>query len=116
MRLHWHVGDVIRKLRQAKRLNQTKLGVAANPDEPMDKGTISRLEVGGEDAVTTDTLKRVARALGYSLADLYAAVPMSADVSEVKDILPPKGRRQSESSFRTPVARDHPSRKGHRRR
>jgi len=115
MRLHWHVGDVIRKLRLAKHWNQTKLGVAANPDEPMDKGTISRLELGGEDAVTTDTLKRVARALGYSLADLYAAIPPSAETDSSEDLPPsPKGRRQPDS-FPTPIARDQ-ARKHHSHR
>jgi transcriptional regulator with XRE-family HTH domain len=75
----WHVGDVVRKLRMAKRLNQTALGERAGA---IDKGTISRLENGGEDAVKTETIKRVAKALGVTIGDLYLLVPASGEVAD----------------------------------
>lgn len=74
MELAWHVGDIVRKLRLAGNMSQRALGKKAGK---IDKGTISRLENG--EIVNTDTLERVAGALGLDVGDLYALVPKRKD-------------------------------------
>lgn len=76
MDLGWHLGDVVRKLRDAKGWSQTQLGKKAGG---MNKNTIVRLENDGPLAVDTKTIDRVARALGLSISDLYGLVPLGKD-------------------------------------
>jgi transcriptional regulator with XRE-family HTH domain len=85
MVLIWHVGDVVRKLREARHMSQTQFGVhvgKVDGRKKMDKSTVGRLESGGEDAVKTDTLKRAARALDLTVVDLYALVPKRTQIAE----------------------------------
>lgn len=72
--LAWHLGDVVRKLREMRQFkSQEALGIAAGG---LDKGTINRLETRGEEGSTPDTIKRVADALHVEVSDLYALVPV----------------------------------------
>lgn len=71
--LHWHLGDVVRKLRELRGYkSQEALGEAAGG---LDKGTINRLETRGEEGSTPETIKRVARVLNVDVSDLYGMVP-----------------------------------------
>ncbi len=63
----FHVGDVIRMLRRERHMTQGKLASAAN----MRPNTLSDLERDPAKA-RIETLERVARALGTSVADLYS--------------------------------------------
>lgn len=67
--LNWHIGDVVRKLREERRWNQTKLAQVAK----VNKATVVRIEEGGNSK--RETLEAVARALGVSLGVLYSQVP-----------------------------------------
>lgn len=66
----WHVGDVIRKLRELKQWKQEKLADAAE----LNKATIVRVEQGRD--AKTPTIAKIALALGAPVGDLYAAVPV----------------------------------------
>ena len=68
--LIWHVGDVVRKLRQAKGWTQKQLAKAA----AVHHNTIVRME-DGDEGVQARTLKVVAAALDVTSRDLYAAIP-----------------------------------------
>lgn len=63
----WTLGDVIRKLRQAKGWTQEELATRAEINEI----SVVRLERESERSERT-TIERVARALDVSVADLYA--------------------------------------------
>src|SRR5688572_2159804 len=68
--LVWHVGDVVRKLRQARSWTQKELAERAG----VHFNTIVRLE-DGDEGVQARTLKQVADALGVSRPHLWALVP-----------------------------------------
>jgi transcriptional regulator with XRE-family HTH domain len=70
--LTWHVGDVVRKLRQGKSWTQKQLAKAAK----VHHNTVVRLE-DGDEGVQSRTLKVIAEALGATLRDLYSAVPQT---------------------------------------
>jgi len=66
----FHLGDVVRKLREAKGLTQTQLGQRA---AGLNKDTIRRIEQG--ESMRQDTLARIAAALDRSLPELYGYLP-----------------------------------------
>jgi transcriptional regulator with XRE-family HTH domain len=68
--LPWHVGDVVRKLRQKRGWNQSELAAAAG----VHKNTVARIE-DGDEGVTGKTLKAVALALETTLAQIYGLIP-----------------------------------------
>ena len=72
--LAWHVGDVVRKLRQKKGWTQKELAKAAH----VHHNTIVRLE-DGDEGVQGRTLKQVADALGVSRQRLWALVPQEQE-------------------------------------
>lgn len=63
----FHVGDVIRKLRNSRGWSQTELGEKA----ALNKDTINRIESG--EKPRQDSIERIAAALGVELHELYAA-------------------------------------------
>lgn len=65
MTIKWHIGDVVRKLRDAKGWKQQLLAAKAG----VSLSTISRLEDGRE--AKTATVDAVARALGETRSSLY---------------------------------------------
>jgi DNA-binding XRE family transcriptional regulator len=68
MRLDWHIGDVIAKLRKSTtRLNQTALAKKVG----VNKATIVRAE-NGDVKVSRDTYWKICAALNTTLADLEA--------------------------------------------
>lgn len=67
--LDWHLGDVVRKLREQRRWNQQRLAEAAG----VNKATIVRVEEGGNSK--RETLAAVAAALGVSLGELFRLLP-----------------------------------------
>lgn len=69
-RLGWHIGDVVRKLRENRRWTQTLLGEKAGG---LNKATIVRVEEGGN--VKVETIQAVARGFGLSIAELYSLLP-----------------------------------------
>lgn len=74
------IGDVIRKLRDLSGWSQEELGKRAG----VNKETIVRVEAGL--STTTDTLTRIAEALGSNVASLYALTLKAApNVSDVED-------------------------------
>jgi transcriptional regulator with XRE-family HTH domain len=66
----WHVGDVVRKLREERGWSQAELAKAAK----IGRQAVIKVEKndGGQRA---DNLKKVAQALGFSEPELYAMVP-----------------------------------------
>lgn len=69
VQLEWHVGDVVRKLREQRRWTQPKLAAASG----VNKGTIVNVEEGGNPKI--ETLTKVAGGLGLTIAQLYALIP-----------------------------------------
>lgn len=69
-RPHWHVGDVVRKLREQKRWNQLKLAAMAG----VNKATIVRVEEHAP-GVKRETYEAVASALGATVGELFTMVP-----------------------------------------
>lgn len=69
--LKWHVGDVVRKLRESKRWNQARLAEVSG----VNKGTIVSVEENGN--VKRETLEKVAAGLGMSVGDVYNLIPGS---------------------------------------
>lgn len=92
IRLEWHVGDVVRKLRERQGLtSQEALGERVSEHDgkkAIDKGTINRLEVYGERRSKSETISRVAGALGVEVSDLYASVPRQRDATEAVTLTP----------------------------
>ncbi len=68
--MFWHVGDVVRKLRQAHQWTQKELARRAG----VHHNTIVRLE-DGDEGVQGRTLKQVADALGVTPKELWTLVP-----------------------------------------
>lgn len=66
LRLEWTLGDVVRKIRQQRGLTQEQLAKAAQ----VNRGTVVELEIGAVEPEIA-TLKRIAKALGVSMADIY---------------------------------------------
>lgn len=77
----WHVGDVIRKLREQTGESQTALGVRSRTSRP----TIQRIEVSGTD-YSMRTLEKIANALGYRSADALLRLVPPALSDEVRDL------------------------------
>ena len=75
LEVKFHVGDVIRKLRLARKWRNGDLAKAAN----VHKDTITRIEDG--DIGQADKLEAVCQALGYTVAECYAMVPTSSGLS-----------------------------------
>lgn len=68
--LEWHVGDVIRKLREDKRWTQLRLG----KESDLDKSTIVRVEENAP-GVRRETYELIAKALGCSVGALFMMIP-----------------------------------------
>lgn len=66
----WHIGDVIRKRREAKGLTRRKLAIKAG----VTPNTLGYLERDGAN-FEHDTLVKVTRALGTTEAALYQQIP-----------------------------------------
>jgi transcriptional regulator with XRE-family HTH domain len=67
--MEWTVGDVVRKIREHRRWSQTRLAKASN----LNIGTVVAVEKNAN--TKRDTLEKIARGLGLTVADLYAMVP-----------------------------------------
>lgn len=78
--LVWHVGDVIRKLRERRRWNQTRLAKEAG----LNKATVVRLEEHAT-GIKLQTYEAVARALRIPVGELFLLVPMSAKETDVAE-------------------------------
>lgn len=61
------VSDNIRKLRQKKGISQDRLSKEAN----LALNTIVKIETGENPNPTVETLEKIAKALGVSVADLF---------------------------------------------
>lgn len=72
----FHLGDVIRKWREAKGWRNTDLADAAG----IGKNTVSSIEDGQN--TNTDTLERVVKALGHTVTELHAAVEVANPVTD----------------------------------
>lgn len=73
VRIEWHIGDVVRKLREAKRWNQLRLAEVAG----LNKGTIVSVEEGAN--VKVETMQAVAKGLGLTMAQLYTLLPATGE-------------------------------------
>lgn len=81
MTIDWHVGDVVRKLREARRWNQKRLATVAK----INKATIVSVE---ENAPGTkrETYEKIAVALRMSLGELFSMVPMISQAPPPEDV------------------------------
>lgn len=70
MQIKWHLGHVVQNLRDAKGWSQQKLAQKAG----VHKATVVSVERMDRNH-GRETLDKIARALGVTLAGLYAAVP-----------------------------------------
>ena len=61
------VSDNIRKLRQQKGISQDRL----SKDADIALNTVVKIETGGNPNPTVDTLEKIAKALGVSMAELF---------------------------------------------
>lgn len=92
--VQWHVGDVVRKLREERGWTQKKLAEKAGI------GRQAVVKVEADDAgQRKGNLAKVARALGSSEPELYAMVPrrtviQSDRVSRAADALPDQRARE----------------------
>lgn len=68
MRLEWHIGDIVEKLREQSGLGQKELAAASG----VSVATIGRVEAGRE--AEPDTIKKLAGGLGVRVSELYAAL------------------------------------------
>lgn len=70
MDLGWHMGDVVRKLREQRRWNQTRLATVAK----VNKATVVSVE---ENAPGTkrETYEKLAKAFDLSLGELFSLLP-----------------------------------------
>lgn len=71
LEIEWHVGDVVRKLRQLRRWNQSKLAEKAG----LNKGTIVAVERNISAGIERGTYEAVARAFLLSVGELFSLVP-----------------------------------------
>lgn len=69
VKLAWHIGDVIRKLREDRGWKQEALADEAK----LHLATIVRVEAGKE--TKTPTIAALAKAFGLSVAQLYGLIP-----------------------------------------
>jgi transcriptional regulator with XRE-family HTH domain len=69
-RLAWTVGDVVRKLRDAREWTQDDLAAHAG----LNKQTVNRLEIGLGDRTMT-TIEKIAAAFEIRPEDLFALIP-----------------------------------------
>lgn len=67
--LRWHVGDVIRKMRENRDWNQETLAEHAG----LNKATVVRIEGGRE--TKTKTIQKIASALGVDVSVLFGLIP-----------------------------------------
>lgn len=70
MDVGWHVGDVVRKLREKKRWNQQRLAQIAK----INKATIVRVEENAA-GIRMDTYQAIAKAFDLSLGQLFSMIP-----------------------------------------
>jgi transcriptional regulator with XRE-family HTH domain len=70
MDVGWHVGDVVRKLREKKRWNQQRLAQLAK----INKATVVRVEENAP-GIRMDTYQAIAKAFDLSLGQLLLMVP-----------------------------------------
>jgi Predicted transcription factor, homolog of eukaryotic MBF1 len=88
----FHVGDIVRKLRAKHGWTQAQLAqkTAKTSDEdgkraPIHRNTIRRIE-NGDEGVSAKILKRVAKALGVTLAQMYALIPQSSELESQRAV------------------------------
>lgn len=72
--LGWHVGDVVRKMRQARDWNQNTLAKKAH----VSKATVVRLEAGRD--TNTSTMQSIAKAFGVPVSVLFDLIPQDKEV------------------------------------
>jgi phage repressor protein C with HTH and peptisase S24 domain len=90
----FHVGDVIRKLRQGRGWNVENLAQQAG----IDKMTVSRIERG--EGARQESLDKIARAFGLiSAVELYRLVPTAAAAVAGVEPLAHEGERTGEDIF-----------------
>jgi len=68
--IEWHLGHVVRELREQRHLSQEAFGKLAG----IDKATVVSVEKMDRNH-GRETYEKIARALGFTLAELYALVP-----------------------------------------
>jgi len=61
------LGYKIRELREARKMSQEKLAETSG----VSRATISGLETGANEITTTETLRKIAMALGVSVKDIF---------------------------------------------
>ena len=88
--LHWHIGDVVVKLRSIRKMNAKELAQRAG----VKGNTISALE-NGTGRSQAKTVKKVARVLGVSVEDIFSLVPAP---THTPDTLLPKSSISVEKS------------------
>lgn len=95
--LEWHVGDVVRKLRERRRWNQQKLAVAAK----LNRSTVVAVEEHAP-GIKRETYESVARAFGISVGQLFSLVPSDGASSRPHAIQGADAaeRRAASESFR----------------
>jgi len=75
--IDWHLGDVVRTLRDRKHWTQRQLGMKAKrpgDKKPLDKATIVSVEQMDRNH-GRQTYERIAFAFGLTLAQLYSLIP-----------------------------------------
>jgi transcriptional regulator with XRE-family HTH domain len=75
--LVWHVGDVVRKVREQHRLNQKRLADRSH----LNKATIVAVEQNAP-GIRRETYEAIARAFALSLGELFSMVPVPPSRSE----------------------------------
>jgi transcriptional regulator with XRE-family HTH domain len=87
--LQWHVGDVVRKLREDREWSQSQLAKRAG----IGRQAVAKVEKndGGQ---RRGNLERVAKALGFIEPELYAMVPRRT-VIEPRDTGAPEHKKES---------------------
>lgn len=80
LKLHWHAGDVVRKIRIARGLTIENLDELSG----VDKGTISKFEKAARDSKGS-TLQRICAALEVAPSDVLAAIPVTYPITHVRN-------------------------------
>ena len=96
--VQWHVGDVVRKLREDRGWSMTELARRAG----IGRQAVGKVETnnGGQ---RRGNLERVAKALGFSEPEIYAMVPRRT-VMQAPDALSDSGGRDLSSSGPPPTS------------
>lgn len=89
MDLSWHVGDVIRKLREGREWKQEVLSQKAE----VSLATVVRVEDGRE--TKSETIRKISSAFNLTVAQLYALIPTEKDSQRAPSAGPPFSDRRA---------------------